>query len=371
MWRRSSGRDKHIHRVHAYNGSMDTIIYFYSGKEAWEPVLEKWQEEHYSLIRVGMPQYLWQTQPGQEAGCADNGKTPGTKEKPEKKCREEMVQGKNRQGFFRRVRHLFLKIRQGCGKGILGDHSDGQKKEGQTKPFRHESPTAGHGKKMGEKERLIFMKELQTALGFLANNPYHTYCVYEDRLREKTGQELWRHWEIPEFAGYREMVWAEPLMKYAVHDRLVILGCAPCLPEILCRRTKKTRSIKWTLRETEYTQELQDFMEDFYQEYGLAIEVHLLSAEQPWLRVRPASTVPVNVLDFSGEEKLSACDVAEGSVWLDMDSLEGKCRRMEVRNPGIQYYSLKKQWKEWQKDHFRGKNAPYHLDTPPKNGYNT
>ena len=36
------------------------------------------------------------------------------------------------------------------------------------------------------------------------------------------------------------------------------------------------KSLRWILTEAEYDRELADFVEDFYTEYGLAIELQLL-----------------------------------------------------------------------------------------------
>lgn len=208
------------------------------------------------------------------------------------------------------------------------------------------------------------LHELQTALRLLGDSPYRTYCVYEAYLKEKINTELWQqYWGVPEFGDYHERMWVEKLLPYTFPGNYIILGCADCLPAIFYENAKKMRSVKWFLKARHYSREVQEFTEEFFEEYGLAIEVHLLGGEE-WIRVTPGSEVPVNVLDFTGEEKMSACDVAKGSVWLDMDSVDGKSRRIENRNPDINYFSLKKLWKQRQKE-------PICLDTICKNGYNT
>lgn len=209
------------------------------------------------------------------------------------------------------------------------------------------------------------LHELQTALCLLGDSPYWIYCAYEGYLKEKINQELWKqYWSLPEFEDYRERMWAEKLLPYTVHGHYMILGYADWLPFFFCENVKKMRSVKWFLKEKHYSKEVQEFLDEFFEEYGLAVEVHLLDEGEEWIRVRPQSTVPVNVLDFTGEEKISACDVAKGSVWLDMDALDGKSRRISARNPGISYFSLKKLWQQRQKE-------PICLDTISKNGYNT
>lgn len=209
------------------------------------------------------------------------------------------------------------------------------------------------------------LTELQTVFVLLGDGPYRIYCVYEAYLKERLDRSLWRqYWEIPEFSDYRQYMWAEKLMQYSFPGTYILLGYADCLPRIMREYSKSLRSVKWFLKEAQYTPWVEELTEDFPAEYGLAIEVHLLVDREPWLRVCPNSEIPVNVLDFTGEEKLSACELAEGSVWLDMDSLDGKCRRIETRNPGVSYFSLKKLWKQRQKEVIC-------LDTIGKNGYNT
>ncbi len=209
------------------------------------------------------------------------------------------------------------------------------------------------------------LPSIQTALRFLGNNPNWTYCAYEGILREKLDMEIWQqYWDIPEFAEYHVYPWVGMMMEQASCDRYLILGYAPCLGKILCGCAERLRSVTWYLLQEQYIQAVQNFVEDFYQEYGLAIELHVLGENESWVKIHPSSTASVNVLDFTGEEKLSACNVAKGSIWLDMDSLEGKSRRIETRNPQITYCSMKKLWKQRQKE-------PIRLDTINKNRYNT
>lgn len=268
---------------------------------------EKWQEKEYCLIRLGVPMLLWQ----------NLRRVEGNQEEVQENAMEKVTEKAT---------------------GIMQENV----------------------------ERLLAeLPCIQTALCFLGNNPNWTYCAYEGTLREKIDMEIWQqYWDIPEFAEYHVYPWVGMMMEKAVCDRYLILGYAPCLGKILCGHAEKMRSATWYLQQEQYTQAVQNFVEDFYQEYGLAIELHVLGEDESWRKVHPSSQAPVNVLDFSGEEKLSACNVAKGSIWLDMDSLEGKSRRMETRNPQITYFSLKKLWKQRQKERIL-------LDTISKNRYNT
>ncbi len=298
---------------------MDTIIYLYHSREENSFVTEKWQEKEYCLIRLGIPASLWQNLKALE------------KSLEEEKEREKQ----------QRARGLFHRFDKGNRK-------------------RKQQTAEQTGRIEQEKLRPLLeeLSEQQTALCLLGDNPHWTYCVYEDFLWDKIDTMLWReYWRIPVFCEYHDYIWAEELMQYAVRDTLLILGYAPCVGQLLRKHAVKLRSVRWILKPEQYTEAVQDFQDEFYEEYGMVIAIQVLEPGEEWVRVRPSAVTPVNILDFSGEEKLSACDVIQGSVWLDMDSLEGKERRMEGRSPQISYFSLKKQWA--------------HLDTIGKNRYNT
>lgn len=238
------------------------------------------------------------------------------------------------------------------------------------------------GRKEWSNREACRIAEWQIAIRLLSDNPYQISCVYEDALRKALVAEnlrkIWcANWPVWEFDAYHERKWAQKLMPYAKHNHFVIVGDAPCLPELLCENAARMRSIRWILQEEQYTCEVREFIDDFYEENGLVIEAEVLrTGDTQGARnlMRITSVLPVNVLDFSGEEKLSACDMAQGSIWIDMDSLEGKCRRMEARPPGISYFSLKKEWGQTalrQKALILWQKAVLNLDTEGKNGYNT
>lgn len=202
------------------------------------------------------------------------------------------------------------------------------------------------------------LSELRDALCILGDNPEETYCVFEKYLRERVDTRLWwEHWRLPDFGEYRERIWVEELMRYATRDSFLVLGYAPCIGDVLYKYATGMRSVCWILKPEQYTDAVQQFIDSFYEEFGLAISLQLLEPGEDWAGLRAVSTIPVNVLDFSREEKISAHDVAAGSIWLDVDAMEGKERRIESRCPKIAYFSLKKLWS--------------HLDTIGKNRYNT
>uniref|UniRef100_UPI0040576BE6 hypothetical protein n=1 Tax=Acetatifactor sp. TaxID=1872090 RepID=UPI0040576BE6 len=258
---------------------MNTIIYLFPNKEPENFITERWKEEDYTLIRLGIPALLWQSRNAQSSALLEE------------------------------LRHW------------------------------------------------------QIAWLLRSENPYWTYSVYEDFLREKINPDVWgQYWVIPEFENYHESLWVEKLIPHTIPGNYMILGDADCIPRLLCENVGRMRSVKWYLPGEQYTEAIREFLDDYYEEFGLAVEVRLV--EERWSRVHLTSVTPANILDFTGEEKLWAIDLPAGSIWLDMDSLEGKNRRIEVRNPEICYFSLKKLWKGRQKEGI-------HLDTIGKNRYNT
>ena len=129
----------------------------------------------------------------------------------------------------------------------------------------------------------------------------------------------------------------------------MVLGTAPVLPVLIQDRERQMRSLRCIFREQEETEELQGFFEEWYEESGLAAEVHILPRSRGYAGVCLEASNPVCVWDFTGEEKLFAGGLAPGSVWLDFNSMEEKEKRLKRLWPEIQYVSLKKVWREgWQ-----------------------
>lgn len=329
---------------------MDTIIYLYHSREKEEFVTEKWQEKEYCLIRLGVPVLLWQNLKALE-GMAEGEKAKRSV------SQEAVIDPKKEKEQRRKKRRGFRKRKQKSEEdSVVMDPERKAREEEQErlKDLRNQLTPL-----------LTELSELQTVLSLLGDNPHWIYCVYEDYLYERIDTGLWWDvWRLPLFEEYHSYIRVEELMQYATKESFVVLGCAPCVGRILRGHAARMRSVQWIMKPEQYTEAVQEFVEEFYEEYGLAITMKLLEEGEDWIRVRPSSVQPVNVLDFSGEEKLSVCDIAKGSVWLDMDSLEGKERRMEVRSPQIGYFSLKKQWKQLQKE-------PIYLDTIGQNRYNT
>lgn len=204
--------------------------------------------------------------------------------------------------------------------------------------------------------------------GFLPENGLRTGREGESRLPEgpQAGREgdgrmqeilpaLWRKYlPLEEFHGYTERFWMEQVFYQGVRlsaspPHFVILGTAPGLPDVLEAHARRMKSLRWVLLEAEWDEELSAFVEDFYTEYGLAIELQLLEDAAALRRLRLFCGEPVNVVDFTGESYMAVSAAPEGSVWLDMLSVEEKRRRILARGKNITYFSMKEIWKNAQK----------------------
>lgn len=164
---------------------------------------------------------------------------------------------------------------------------------------------------------------------------------------------------------------------------------------MLRSRLRYTKTLRFFVEEN-FSEEksygaLEDFIEEIYDEYGLAAALD--TAGRPSAGKSPAAgrnsaaggdfvagrfsvsgsswKEPVLVLDFAGgagrngEKKWDdnrigkesgrgltkavwtlAAQAAPGSVWLDMRSMEEKRRRIESGGKGVLYFSMKKEWEQ-------------------------
>ncbi|MDE6166991.1 MAG: hypothetical protein K2G28_00840 [Acetatifactor sp.] len=171
-------------------------------------------------------------------------------------------------------------------------------------------------------------------------------------------QELWREcWQGEEFTDYGQWEWASRLLPQAVQFHFVVLGNPSCASKLLEHCARRMKSLRWFLPEAEYTEELEDLLEDFYEEYGLAPALQLLPGKRPYSRLRMECPEPCNILDFTEEACIASSSLPEGSVWIDMASREEKARRLAVRG-GIKYVSLKEYWKKLPKRSKPGFSVP-------------
>lgn len=203
-------------------------------------------------------------------------------------------------------------------------------------------------------------------------SPYLTgyaaqYTVYDGNMEPEhlpAGGRLWhRIWRLPELTDFREEAFARELLSRCRLPHYLVLGWHDMVPGLLWERARRMKSLRFLVEKP--VDRLEDFAEAVDEEYGLTVAVQELTetagnSRSAFAKARPACPVPAVVLDFSGEARLLTDQVTRGSVWLDMDSSEEKRRRIEGRDTGLLYFSMKKLWKQ-----------AGMLDTMGKNRYNT
>ncbi len=208
-----------------------------------------------------------------------------------------------------------------------------------------------------------FLWELTSGLDESAG----VFCVYDDSVRKslfggKAGEaareeradaplqglkELWGElWPFPEFNGYFQPEWAKVLLPYARLHHFVLLGTSPCAGFVLSRCARGMKSLRWFLPEGAYTEEMEEAAEAFYMDWGVAVDLQLLPGKRAYTRLLLETKEPVCVLDFSGEPRVPAAGLADGSVWLDFSSLEEKARAFCAGRRTAAYFSLKEVWKK-------------------------
>lgn len=350
--------------------SMDTIIYFYKKRGLREPVVEPVGLKAYMLVRVavdvGKEEWFGRKLGGREAAemeeDLEEGIFPGQMEKPGIRPWEFL-------------RHPLRTARQ----------THMRKKQQKLAQERMNRAQRQREHLLAEREELLCvteaaMRKLASEILELADDMGNCFCVYDDGVRkglvgveskaapqwdwqreyldrgnlegnqERTLVSMWRDcFPVPEFGGYGRLFWVERLLPKAPLPHFVILGTSPDIHEVIERLAHRMKSLRWILLEEDCGQEQLDFVEDFYTEYGLAVTLQPLDAGETYRRMRLVCGTPVNVLDFTGEPHINLSEVAEGSIWLDMMSVEEKQRRIVGRGVGIVYHSLKEEWRYAQK----------------------
>lgn len=331
-----------------------TIIYLYQQrqpegkKEQQSPELyrrEDFEMPDYHLIRVEMSERLLQI-------CQDN-------------CTQEEGRRKEKPGGFFARRRRVKQMQQ--ERQLLASFL--------REMIRAQAPGEADGVRISKApDCRLQTGEAQTAKAqesacFVCQEPmpYFAERYFNDYFAEKWVRHMLRYggyvqgmahpWGSADHGGDGAEV--SPAFAY-----FVLLGETGCVPDILWEYARGMKSLKWILPQRQFREEHQELVEMLSEEYGLAAEVRLLSEEESYRQVYPMCRFPSLILDFSETDRIPTADVARGSIWLDMASSEDKRRRIEDRDTGIRYFSLKKEWKQPQK-------ALNYLDTMGKNGYNT
>lgn len=314
---------------------MDTIIYLYKKRDLEKPVIETVQMKDYLLVRVGMNvgENRWFSH-----AFIPTGSATAVAVEPQY-CHT-------------------LKAR-------LCEHRERRRR------IRFQKQQRRQLQETREQVRMEIQRFL-TELGTSVDDRYECRCVYADSVRScLVLPEDWRQrWEeadirktddivadywlptlwqqcfrFPEFDAYLQPQWVESLLENARLHHYVVLGTAGSVTTAILHCAPRMKSLRWFLQERDCGQETQDFVEDFYEEYGLAATLQPLEGERTFSRLLLETMEPVCVMDFTGEPHIPVGGLARGSVWLDFCSVEEKARRIMERGEGIFYFSAKETWK--------------------------
>lgn len=314
-WRLFSGEN-------AYILCMDTIIFFYKKRDLSEPLTEFKRLPGCRLIKVGF--------------CAGGEEWFGHctgQNVPEEMARQleepvtETVEGKGLPGLVRRLQRRVLERKR---------RARVQKKLEELLAER-------------EAEICAVEEQMKSAAAYIMGKAGgEDTCSYmcEDSLENSAVWSVWlKFFPVKKFEGYLQRFWIEQLLAYAGHHQLVILGSCEEIFGVIEKHACKIKSLRWFLREEDCSGEITGFVEDFYIEYGLAIDLQTVSGRNAYRKLRLTCPEPADILDLTGEPCAAAAGVARGSVWLDAFSSEEKQRRIVCRNTGIHYFSLKESWR--------------------------
>jgi len=329
---------------------MDTILFFCKKSDLYKPVVEPIGMRKYLLIRVALD-----VGPGKWFELTLEPEMPAIPASALTQDSEKVAE-KRTQGFLTSLLQAFRQRRQ-SEKQV---RKSGEKLRQQRKEERQEQLFKVEAS----------MQRLATEIRELTGNQENCFCVYEDRIRkvlvtegtlhtDSGGQrrrqedrdtalaQLWqKYFQIQEFQNYTQQLWVEELLSKATLSHFVILGTAPCLTTVIESCAKRMKSLRWILMETDCNEEVLEYVEDFYMEYGLAIMLQPVPAGS---KLQAVCLEASNILDFTQNVPVSLAEVAKGSIWLDMLSVEEKRRKIAGRNDGIIYFSLKEKWKKIQK----------------------
>lgn len=360
---------------------MDAIIIFSKKRELKEPVITVEAGEGYRLVKVGIcageDHWFGQPLPGLPvSGKSQPGQLIPGKSMPGQSASGEALAGQTIPGLMisEQKNERLVPGQILSGQSVPGERLPGQTVIGQFLPGRlilsmFSRPFSRRREKrkrlLEELEQIRLQKQYESEVCALEDSIKKMIqsilnkteilddctCIYADSVKSlllKDGllSELWkRNWEVREFVDYREYRWARTLLPFATQTHFVILGNAPCIPEVTKACARRMKSLRWILPEKDYGEAVEDFADDFYDDYGLAIELQTVAGRNGFRTLCLEAVKPICILDFTEEGKLFWGGLASGSVWLDFASMEAKEKRLERLAPGIQYVSLKKLWR--------------------------
>jgi len=379
---------------------MDTIIFFYKKSDLDKPLMTVRESGNYRFLKIGLnitaEQWFHMPVP-KEPGEAAEDATELRQEKEQ--CVEGVTPPAEVRIGSRAEKRPIGKKKAGCGfslRALLGmRHRENAGQKGSLGKARKEQDgqKASLGKRWREQERARIeelermhrrqqyetsVELLERAIGSLMRTAVKGVgeldfcaCVYGSGMRKLLleGTPLAVHWNkawtVPEFTDYRAYRWSAELLTYATCSRFVVLGAAPDIPFILKSCARRMKSLRWILQEKDYDEKAKEFIEDFYEDYGLVISVQTVAGRNAFRALCLESVEPVCILDFTDETKFFFGGLEPGSVWLDFLSAEEKAKRLERLAKKVSYYSLKRLWVN------ENPTKTYFLDSTDKSGYNT
>lgn len=349
---------------------MDTILYFYKKKGLERPLTEPVGLKSYLLIRIGLDveegrwfgRKLEENLSGEDASAADGVKAGGNAPAAGGQHADDAAPREQGYGLRAGLRHPWR---------VLGrkwkECKTRRREQARRRAWEQEEAAklAAREEAAGRVEEA--MAGLAREVAELAGAMDGCSCVYEDSLRKalisgqgEAGGEaqilpvLWRkNFPVEEFHGYAQRFWVEQMLsrveRLEMPPHFIVLGTAPGLPEVMETHARRMKSLRWILPEADWNEDINIFVEDFYTEYGLAIELQLVEDMAALKRLRIFCRERVSILDFAGTAYMAVSAVPDGSVWLDMLSVEEKRRRILAKGKKIKYFSMKEIWKSAQK----------------------
>lgn len=182
-------------------------------------------------------------------------------------------------------------------------------------------------------------------------------------IRCKNGLPMWRNnWPFPEYCGYHQKQYADHLLRQAVdalnragngsdiQDRCIfhmyILGYERLIPQVLQPYISRIKSLTFVLGVKDDRKMLEEYLEDLYEEEGLAANCVFFAPEQMAGSSMFFYQKPAVVLDLTGDARRMLWEQGDGICWIDMDSLDEKRKRFAARCSEAVYFSMKEIWKK-------------------------
>lgn len=341
---------------------MDTIIYLCRKKNAEEKEIRMMYQDDYLFVRAAVTATAdsWFGRRIPEMPTAPETETAGQGGKPEP-CAENSVCGENGVCY--------------PAEAADADNAVGHRHALRERPARRRERRRRCAEQTGQRReycKQLLEYEIRTEAFFDSMAAYvdailrrteaagggdGRYCVYEPSVAflkdaERGTGAFWnRLWNIPEFWQYTDYRWSAPLL-FKADGRFsdyIVLGCAACVFELFADIACRMKRLTWYLLKKDFTEELQEKIKDFYEDYGLAVTVCPLESAKDFRRLRLSLPAPVCVLDFCKEEKLFAGELKEGSLWLDFTAAVGKESHITRRSSGVVYESMRRVWGRMEK----------------------